>query len=162
VTSRSAPTEEPQPPPNAPESSQSAREALPAWPPIAPLLSLFWQSVLFGSPDGLVSGSNATQALRLVSEKLAIPRVEAETIDPLRAGQLRKLFRDRFGYESAEQAMITLWRSAPVSPGAPTPNEDMSQLSPGPRGDSRNQPRWIGDLHDPNRVEREWLSDNGS
>src|SRR6516165_3465691 len=101
----------------APESPQSAPAALSAPSPI-PLASAFWQSLLFGNPDSLVSSSDATRALQLVSDKLGFPIADGETIDTERAGQLRKLLRGRFGL-AAEQTMSALWRSATASPGAP-------------------------------------------
>jgi len=82
------------------------------------LPSSFWWSLLFGNPDCLISSSNATQALYLVSEKLAIPIGEGETIDALRAGQLRKMLRKRFGPADAEQTTAALWRSAPSKRGS--------------------------------------------
>jgi hypothetical protein len=160
-----APPAEQEPAAIASEPTQSAPDALPAAPPVRaelPLLdSAFWQALLYGNPDGLVSGSNATQALRLVSEKLAIPRVEAETIDPLRAGQLRKLFRDRFGYESGEQAMIMLWRSAPPSPGAPQPGEDQTHCTPGVSDCPRSMPAWRREFHQEVSQEQRLLESMG-
>ena len=63
---------------------------LPAPPPTPLLESGFWQRILFGNPDSLVPGSEATRALYLISDKLAISIVEGETIDTLRVGALRK------------------------------------------------------------------------
>jgi hypothetical protein len=83
--------------------------------------SSFWQGVLFGNPDSLVSGSAATSALRLVADRLGIPIAQNETILTLRAGQLRKLQREKFGPSKAEQTMATLWQAAPASPDAPRP-----------------------------------------
>jgi hypothetical protein len=125
------------------------------------LPSAFWWALLFGNPDCLVSSSNATQVLHLVSEKLAIPIGEGETTDALRAGQLRKLLRERFGSQEAEKTLVALWRAAPVANGCPSPNLEESNLPPGPLPVGRNQLRWIRDLHDPDRVEREWLLDHG-
>jgi len=51
-------TVEPQPGAGAPESPQSAREALQAPSPI-PLASAFWQALLYGSRDALVSPGDA-------------------------------------------------------------------------------------------------------
>jgi len=107
------PTVEPQPLANVPESPQTACEALPAAPSPIPLASEFWQSLLFGSPDSLVPSPDATRALQLVSDKLGVPIAEGETIGTMRAGQLRKLLRDRFGPADAEQTTAALWRSAP-------------------------------------------------
>jgi hypothetical protein len=150
------PTVEPQAVVGAPESPQSALAALSAPSPI-PLASAFWQSLLFGNPDALVSSSDATRAIVLVSDKLAIPIGNSETIGTLRAGQLRKMLGKRFG-PNVWDVMKVLWRSAPASPGAPQAAADQSQLAPGPLPADR---RWIRDLHDPDRIEREWLLDHG-
>jgi hypothetical protein len=130
----------------APELPQSAREALPAPSPI-PLASAFWQSLLFGNPDSLVSSFDATRALQLVSDKLGVPIADGETISTMRAGQLRKLLRDRFGPADAEQTTAALWRAASASPGASTPNEDQSQVSPGIKDCPRDMPAWRREFH---------------
>ena len=106
---------------NARQSLQSRRRArlrcsLPP-PPIPLLASAFWQGLLFGNPESLIPGFEATPALYLVSDKLGISIVEGEIIDTQRGGESRKSLRERFGPASAEQAMATLWRSAPPSPG---------------------------------------------
>jgi hypothetical protein len=62
------PTCEPQPLTNAPES-QSAPAALPSPSPIQ-LPSAFWQALLYGSPDALLSPRDANTALRLVACEL--------------------------------------------------------------------------------------------
>ena len=143
----------------APESPQSAPAALSAPSPI-PLASAFWQSLLFGNPDSLVSSSDATRALQLVSDKLGFPIADGETIDTERAGQLRKLLRGRFGL-AAEQTMSALWRSAPASPGAPQPDIGQTQLPAGALPASRSQPQWIAELNEPGGSERAWLIENG-
>jgi hypothetical protein len=158
--SNSEPANEPttgklQPFANAPESPESALAALSAPSPI-PLASAFWQSLLFGNPDALVPSSDATRAIALVSDKLGVVLI-VETIDSMRAGQLRKMLGERFG-PNVWDVMNKLWRSAPATPGAPTPAADQSQLAPGPLPADR---RWIRDLHDPDRIEREWLLDHG-
>ena len=51
--------------------------------PIPPLPNAFWQSLLFGNPDSLVSSSNATQALHLVSDNLAVPIGEGFRCGPI-------------------------------------------------------------------------------
>lgn len=138
-------------------------KALPVSPPAPPILPLergFWQGVLYGNPDALIPGPDATRALQLVSDKLGIPTVTSETLGTLRAAQLRKLLRERFGPVQVEEALAALWRSAPTSSGAPVPGEDQSRLPPGPMPEA-GQPRWIRDLHNPDRIEREWLLDLG-
>ncbi len=146
----------PQCPRVALESSERVPTALPA-PSPTPLAGAFWQSLLFGNPDALVSSSDTTRALHLVSDKLGVVLIDGETISTLRAGQLRKMLGERFG-PNVWDVMNKLWRSAPASPGAPTPAADQSQLAPGPLPADR---RWIRDLHDPDRIEREWLLDHG-
>jgi hypothetical protein len=116
---------------------------------------------LYGNPDSLVPGSDATSALRLVADKTGIAIDQNETIPTLRAGQVRQLLRGRFGLSMAEQTMATLWLAAPVSPGAPQPSEDRSRLTPGPMSDGRGQPRWIRELNEPGGQEREWQIENG-
>ena len=112
-----------------------------------PLASAFWRSFLFGNPDSLVPSSDATRALQLVSDKLGVPIADGETIDTMRAGQLRKLLRHRFGPADAEQTIAALWRAAPANPDAPAPNEDQSQASPGPRDCPPSMPAWRRELH---------------
>jgi hypothetical protein len=152
------------PSPIAPGSPQSACTTLGAplpIPAIAPANSAFWQTLLYGNPDGLVSSADATNALRLVAERIGITLDQRETIPTLRAGELRKLLRNKFGQLQAEQAIAVLWRSAPPTPGAPAPAPDQSELPSGARVDSQLQPRWVRALHDPDRAQQEWLSDLG-
>jgi hypothetical protein len=101
-------------------------------PPIPPLPGSFWQAVLYGSPDSLLSAADSTRALQLIADKLGAPTVEGEMLGALRAAQLRKLLRERFGPLEAEGAIAALWRRAPASPGVPQSAEDQSQLPPGP------------------------------
>ena len=145
----SAPTVEPQPVANVPESPQSAPAALPA-PPPPPLASAFWQALLYGSPDALLSPGDANTALRLVARVLPIGNddpSEAATIfdgefsGTVRVSALRKALSERFGAD-AWPAMNKLWRSAPLSPGGAVPNEDQSQCSPGVRECPRSMPAW--------------------
>jgi hypothetical protein len=148
----------------APGSPQSACTTLPAplsIPAIAPRNSAFWQALLYGNPDGLVSSTDATNALRLVAERIGITIDQSETIPTLRAGQLRKLLQNKFGQLQAEQAFAVLWRGAPPPPGALAPAPEESQPPPGSRVDSQPQPRWARALHDPDRAQQEWLSDLG-
>jgi hypothetical protein len=88
-------------------------------PSLAPLPSAFWQALLYGNPDNLVGGADATVAWRLVADQLGVSIEENETIPTLRGGELRKLLRNKFGHAQAEQTMAALWRAAPPSPGAP-------------------------------------------
>jgi hypothetical protein len=155
----SASREEPQCPPDAPESSPGALEVLPAPPAIPLLASAFWQGVLFGSPDALLSAGDVNIALRLVARELGKDSDVTQASESLRVKELRKML-DGWGAD-VWHVMNKLWRAAPASPGAPLPAPDQSQLPPGPREEGRNQPRWVRDLHDPDRVEREWLSGQG-
>jgi hypothetical protein len=141
--------------------SQSSESAPAAELQCLPLPAAFWWGLLFGSPDSLLSAADSTGALQLISDKLGVPTVEGETLGVLRAGQLRKLLRERFGPLEAEQGIAALWRRALASEGLPQPAEDQSQLPPGPFPVGRAQPAWIRDLHDPDRCEHEWLLDHG-
>jgi hypothetical protein len=143
------------------ESPQGAREVLRAPSPIPVLASAFWQGVLFGSPDALLSATDVILAFRLLAEQLQIPMQQSNPFGSMRAGALRKLFRERFGHVEAEQAMVALWRSAPASPGAPLPAPDQSQLPPGRLPAGRSQLRWIAELNEPEGSERQWLMENG-
>jgi hypothetical protein len=126
----------------APGSTESAFAAAKVSPPVPPLEPGFWQALLYGSPDSLLSDSDVTRALQLVTEKLGRARDPNETLPALRAGQLRKHLRTRFGYAQAEQTMIALWRSAPSPDGTPQPNEDQSSLTPGVWDCPRFMPAW--------------------
>lgn len=145
----------------APGSPQSVSEVLPAPPPISSLPNSFWQALLFGSPDGLIPGCDVTGALRLISNKLRIPITQDETIGVLRAGQLRKMLRSRFGARDAERAMSELWRGAPASPGAPVPNDDQSHCCPGVWECPRSMPLWRREMNERNISERDWRIENG-
>ena len=125
-----------------------------------PLASAFWQALLYGSRDALVSPRDANTALRLVARELAKDLDVIEFTDSVRVNTLRKVLDQRFG-AGAWPAMNKLWRSAPASPGASQPSEDQGQLPPGPSAVGRNQPRWIGELHEPGFTERAWMIENG-
>jgi hypothetical protein len=151
-------------PPNAPGSTQNDSETQAASPPVQALPSLpsaFWRGLLFGSPDSLIGGADATSALRLMAEGIGVAIATNETIATLRAGQLRQLLRNKFGPVMAEETMTGLWRSAPSTPGAPQPNLDQSELPPGSWSDSRQVPRWVQELNEPGGPERDWLIENG-
>ena len=96
-----------------------APEAAPVPPPSLSLPGSFWQAVSYGSTDSLLSTADSTRALEQVAAKIGVPIREGETLGVVRAGQLRKLSRERFGSLEAEGAMAALWRAAPASPGAP-------------------------------------------
>ena len=129
-------------------------------PPFPPLPGSFWQAVLYGNLDSSIPGRDATQALYLLSAKLGIAIAKGEIMETLRAGQLRKMLRDRFGPTAAEGALATLWRAASSSERV-QPAEDQSRLPSGPFPVGHAQPAWIRDLNDPDRCEREWLLDHG-
>jgi hypothetical protein len=148
-------------PPSVPGSSRSSSQTVLSPVPVPPLPSSFWQTVLSGNPDSLVSGSDATRALYLLSDKLGIAIVQGEGIETLRAGAFRKLLRDRFGGQKAELTMNELWRSAPASPGAPVPNADQSHCSPGVWECPRSMPAWRQEMSEPGVAERDWQIENG-
>jgi hypothetical protein len=97
---------------------------------------------LFGSPDAMLSSTDATQVARLVAQMLGSGRELPEFVQSIRAGQLRKLLRERFGPLEAEQATAVSWRSAPATEGAPQPNEDQSRLTPGVHDCLCSMPAW--------------------
>jgi hypothetical protein len=121
------PTREPQPLTNAPES-QSAPAALPSPSPIQ-LPSAFWQALLYGSPDALLSPRDANTALRLVACELGKDSDVVLFTDTVRVNTLRKMLDQQFGAKVWD-VMNRLWRATPASPGAPAANEDQSQLAP--------------------------------
>jgi hypothetical protein len=110
------------------------------------LAAAFWQALLYGSRDALVSQSEANAALRLVAHELSTDCNGADFVETLRAGALRKVLDERFG-AVAWPAMNKLWRSAPASPGAPFPNEDQSQASHGVGDCPRSMPAWRREFH---------------
>jgi hypothetical protein len=115
----------------APESPQNVPTTLSVPLPI-PLASAFWQALLYGSRDALVSSTDANTGLRLVAHELSTHCNGADFIETIRADALRKALSERFGAKVWD-VMNKLWRAAPASPGAPVPNEDQSQASPGVR-----------------------------
>jgi hypothetical protein len=137
---------EPQSVANAPESPQSVPAALQA-PSPTPLASVFWQALLYGSPDALLSPRDANTALRLVARELSVEAsVFGELSESIRVNTLRKMLGERFGAKVWD-CVNKLWRAAPASPGAPVPNEDQSQASPGVRDCLRSMPAWRREFH---------------
>jgi hypothetical protein len=133
---------------------------LPAPPAIPLLASAFWQGVLFGSPDALLSAGDVSTALRLVARELGKDSDVTQASESLRVKELRKMLDERFGAE-VWHVMNKLWRAAPASPGAPLPAPDQSQLPPGRLPARRSQPRWIAELNELEGSERQWLMENG-
>jgi hypothetical protein len=119
------------------------------------------EGVLFGSPDALLSAGDVILAFRLVAEQLQIPMQQSNPFGSMRAGALRKLFRERFGHVEAEQAMVALWRSTPREAGTPVPNEDQSQASPGVRDCPRSMPAWRREFHQEVSQEQRLLESMG-
>jgi|SRR6516225_1445695 len=150
---------QPQPLVGVPELPQSTPAVLPA-PSLIPLASAFWQALLYGSPDALVSPGDANTALRSVASELGKDLDVIGFTASIRVNTLRKVLSERF-VAAAWQTMSSLWRSAPASPGAPQPSEDQSQLPPGPLPVGRNQPRWTTESNDAGGAKREWLTENG-
>jgi len=111
----------------AAESPQSAPAALPA-PSLVPLASAFWQALLYGSCNALVSSMDANTALRLVAFELGKDSDVVRFSDSVRVNTLRKMLDQQFGAKVWD-VMDMLLRAAPPSPGAPTPNEDQSHCS---------------------------------
>jgi hypothetical protein len=132
--------------PTSTDICSNASPAIPAPahapPPITPLSSAFWQGLLFGSPDSLIPGADATHALHLVADKVGSAIEAGEPIASIRAGLLRKEFHRRFGLAVAERALVTLWRAAPASAGAPEANVNQSHCTPGVSECPRSMPTW--------------------
>jgi hypothetical protein len=155
------PTGELQPLANAPESPQSAPAALPAVPSIPLLESAFWQKVLHGSRDVLLSPRDANTALGLVARELSVEaNVLGKFSESVRVSTLRKMLGERFGAKVWD-VMNKLWRAAPASPGAPVPNEDQSQASPGVRDCLRSMPAWRREFHQEFSHEQRFLEEIG-
>jgi hypothetical protein len=143
------------------QNRRSAPDTLPVPPPIPPLPAAFWQGVLFGSPDAMLPSTDATQAARLVAQMLGSATELPEFVESIRAGQLRKLLRERFDPARAEQAMAALWRSAPSSPGTPEPNGDQTNCSPGVRDCPRSMPAWRREFYSEVSNEQRLLEGSG-
>jgi hypothetical protein len=116
--------------------------------------------LLFGSRDSLIPAGDATKAVRLTAGAIGKDSDMAGFTESVRVNTLRKILDECFGAAAAWQAMNTLWRSSPLTDGAPRPNEDQSRLPSGSASAAGQLP-WIESLHDPTRVEREWLEDLG-
>ena len=113
--------------------------------------SAFWQALLYGSRDALVSSTDANTALRLVARELSTHCNGADFIETVQAGALRKALSERFGAKVWD-VVNKLWRAAPASPGAPTPNEDQSYCSPGLKDCPRSMPAWRREFHQEARL----------
>jgi hypothetical protein len=148
---------EPQPLANASGSLQSAHEVLPV--PIPLLPASWWQGLLYGSRDALVSPRDANTALRLVACELGKDSDVVLFTDSVRVNTLRKMLDQQFGAKVWD-VMNKLWRASPASPGAPLPSEDQSQLPAGPLPVGCNQPRWIRELNELSGPERAWMVEN--
>ena len=125
-----------------------------------PLPSAFWQALLYGSCNALVSSMDANTALRLVAFELGKDSDVVRFSDSVRVNTLRKMLDQQFGAKVWD-VMNKLWRAAPASPGAPLPSEDQSQLPAGPLPVGCNQPRWIRELNELGGPERAWMVENG-
>jgi len=151
-----APTLELQGPSIVLESPENIPTALPAPSPI-PLASAFWQALLYGSRDALVSPRDANAAMRLVGHELSTDCSGTDFAGTVRAGALRKLLSERFGAKVWD-VMNKLWRAAP---GAPVPNADQSHCSPGLEDCPRSMPAWRQELHQEISNERRLLESLG-
>jgi hypothetical protein len=147
--------------PGAPEHPQSVPAVPPALPPIPPLPARWWQGLLYGSPDAMLSAADATRATHLIAQALGKNSGSSEFSEGVRGAALRKLLEAHFGAAQAWRAMNELWRSASPSPGAPSPNQDQSQMTPGSWHVSPAQPRWVAQLNGPGGAERDCMIENG-
>jgi hypothetical protein len=93
----------------APESPQSVPEVPPALSPIPPLPASWWQGLLYGSPDAMLSAADATRAMHLIAQALLVERGLSEFSEGVRVVALRKLLEAHFGAAQAWQAMHGLW-----------------------------------------------------
>jgi len=122
---------------SAPESPENVLTALPAPSPIS-LPSGFWQALLYGSRDALVPAPRTPQ------------RYTSDNTSAWQGFQCGPIQRQRSGQHAAQNVRwvgaevwhVTnkLWRAAPASLGAPTPNEDQRHCGPGVRGCPRFMP----------------------
>jgi hypothetical protein len=153
-------TLEPQCPRIAPESPQSVPETSAAPSPI-PLPSAFWQALLYGSRDALLSSRDANTALCLVAFELGKGSDVVRFSDSVRVNTLRKMLDQQFGAK-AWDVINRLWRAAPPSLGAPTPNEDQSYCSPGLKDCPRSMPAWRREFNQQGESEQRLLESMGS
>jgi hypothetical protein len=151
----------PGPSQSAPESSQSVLEVPAALPPIPPLPASWWQSLMYGSPDAMLSATDATRAMHLIAQALLVERGPSEFSEGVRVAALRKLLEAHFGAAQAWRAMNELWRAAPVSPGASQPNEDQSRCTPGVWDCPRSMPVWRREFHQEKSTEQQLLEGIG-
>jgi hypothetical protein len=145
--------------PAAPLSTSAALSAPLPIPPELP--GSWWQALLYGSRDAMLSPVDANTALRLVGRELAKDLDVVDFTESVQVNALRKTMDQCFGATAAWQAINKLWRAAPSSPDAPQPGKDESKESPGSLPASRNQPQWIRELNEPDGAERSWLIENG-
>jgi hypothetical protein len=122
---------------------------------IPPLPASWWQGLLYGSPDAMLSAADATRAMHLIAQALGVNSGPSEFSAGVRGVALRKILDERFGAGQAWRAMNELWRSASPSPGAPSPNQDQSQMTPGSWPVSPDQPRWATQLNEPGGTDRD-------
>ena len=135
------PTGEPQPLANVPKSPQGAPAALPPVSSIPLLESAFWQNVLHGSRDAMISPKYAASAVRLIARELGKDSDVVQYSESVRVATLRKMLEAQFGAKVWD-VMNKLWRATSASPGAPAPNEDQSHCSPGVQDCPRSMPSW--------------------
>jgi hypothetical protein len=84
--------------------------------------------------------------VQLVARELGKDFDVVDFTESVRVNTLRKMLDQQFGAK-AWDVMNRLWRAAPPSPGAPAPNEDHSQASPGVKDCPRSMPAWRRELH---------------
>jgi hypothetical protein len=140
-----APT--PQPLPIAPGFPQSVQEVPSVTPSITLLPSGWWQALLYGSRDAMLSAVDVNIALQLVARKLGKDSDVAEFSGSVRVNTLRKTLDERFGAAQTWRVMNELWRAAPGSLGAPEANVNQSYCTPGVWECPRSMPAWRREFH---------------
>ena len=93
----------------------------------------------------MLSPGDVNTALRLVARELGKDLDLIEFTESLRVNTLRKML-DGWGAE-VWHVINRLWRAAPASPDAPTPNEDQSHCYPGVKDCPRSMLAWRREFH---------------
>jgi hypothetical protein len=144
----------------APGSSDNAIGALPAPLPIPLLPASWWQALLYGSREAILSPVDANTALRLVAHELLTHCTGADFTETIRVSVLRKALPERFGAK-AWDCVNKLWRAAPRAPGEPILNSDQSQVSSGVFECPRSMPAWRREFHQQTSQEQRLLESMG-
>jgi hypothetical protein len=136
------------PPSIAPGFPQSVQEVPSVTAPSITLLpSGWWQALLYGSRDAMLSAVDVNIALQLVARKLGKDSDVPEFSGSVRVNTLRKTLDERFGAAQTWRVMNELWRAAPGSLGAPEANVNQSYCTSGVWECPRSMPAWRREFH---------------